>query len=127
MRPNNRDPKQVANAVAFVDTVMEHVAEENADQAEFSAEETRWARGVRHQVDAQLEALRRQLKPKHPPAVPAEIRELDREGLLARLESLKQHPGVRYAHLDLSVLTTEDLQRMVTAILEPPRDDEPSP
>jgi hypothetical protein len=104
---------------------MDHLAQEEADTTEFTPEEDRWARRVRQGVDTQIAALRRQLTPVRPkleslPPIPDEIRALDREGLLARLEILRQGPGVRYAHMNLTGLTTDDLRQMVAAILEPP-------
>jgi hypothetical protein len=131
MGANNNGDRPSTNSVAVVYAVMDHVAQEESDRAPTTPEEARWARRVRQQLDVQLAELRRRLtptdcKPKRPPAIPEEIRTLDREGLLARLEVLRQYDGVRYAHLDLTGLSTEDLRQMVAAILEPPMDDESS-
>src|SRR5678815_4441731 len=117
------------NSVAVVNAIMDHVAQEEADRAVPTPEERRWARGVRKRVDVELARLRRQLtptelKPKRPPPIPDEIRTLDRAGLLAQLEVLRQREGVRYAHLDLTELSTDDLRQMIAALLEPPQDDE---
>jgi hypothetical protein len=125
---NHKHDRDPVDPVAFVNTIMDHLAQEDpveADTTEFAPEEDRWARRVRQGVDTQLAALRRQLTPVRPklkrlPPIPDEIRALDHEGLLARLEILREGPGVRYAHMDLTGFTTDDLRQMVAAILEPP-------
>ena len=48
--------------------------------------------------------------------ISAELRSLDRAALLARLDALRQVPGVRIAHLALSGLTTEDLRLLVAEL-----------
>ena len=126
MGPNDKHDKAPTDPIAFVDTVMDHVAQEEADSAEFTPEEDRWARGVRQNVDTHLAALRRQLtqiQPERPTSIPDEIRALDREALLTRLEILLQGSDVRHAHVDLTELTTDELRQMVAAILEPPTEE----
>jgi hypothetical protein len=89
-----------------------------------------WAQKVRRALDAKLAGLRRQLSPARSPQrratrVSAELRALDRAELVARLDVLRQTPGIRIAHLGLSDLTTEDLRRLV-AELEARADERPS-
>lgn len=129
MATSGKDETPVVDPVAVVNTIMDYVAHDEADLLEFTPQEDRWATKVRDKVDAQLAALRRQLTPtavtlKRPPSIPDEIRELDRDGLLVRLNILQQQPGVRFAHLDLEGLSTEDLRQMVAAILKPPQADD---
>jgi hypothetical protein len=121
--------KPSADVVAIVDAVMDHVAQEYADSAEvFTPEEDRWAQALRRRVDSELARLRRQLTPvrstrKRLPPISDELRALDRDGLLARLAVLRQASGVRYAHQDLTGLTTDDLRQLVAVILEPPTEE----
>lgn len=125
MGPNDKHDKPPTDPLAFIDTVMDHVAQEEAeaDEVEFTPEEDRWARGVRQNLDTHLAALRRQLTPaqpthKHLAPIPDEIRALDREGLLARLEILCQspHARARYTPQDLTGLTTDELRQMVVML-----------
>ena len=128
MGRNEKDHLPV-NHVAVVRIVMDHVAEDEAERAAFVPEENRWARRLRREVDGQLAGLRRQLiaeqsRHKRPPPIPPEFLALDRAGLLSRLELLREQHGVRYAHLELTGLTTDDLRQMIAAMLEPPREDD---
>ena len=132
MGPKDRNRQPIKDPVAFVNTVMAHVAEEEADQATGTADDRRWARELRQQVDIKLAALRRELaatpcKHKRPPPIPEEIRALERPELLEHLVRLRGCEGVRYAHLDLQGLTDDDLRQLIAAILEPAMDDEPAP
>ena len=126
--PDTAD-KPDADPSVVLDAVMDHVALEHAESAEvFTPEEDRWAHGIRQRVDRELVALRRQLTPARPrhkrlPPIPDELLALDREALIGRLTSLRQASGVRYAHQDLTGLTREDLQQLIVAILEPPREE----
>lgn len=114
---------------AVLDAIMDHVALEHAESAEFfTPSEDRWARELRQQVDRSLAALRRQLTPTQPkykrlPPVPDELLNLEREALIARLTSLRQASNVRYAHQDLTGLTCDDLRQMIVAISGPPREE----
>jgi hypothetical protein len=128
-RNKTENPDTTDNPVAdpsfVLDAVMDHVALEHAESAEvFTPEEDRWAHGVRQRVDRELAALRRQLTPDQPPhkrlPIPEELLALDRQALLARLETLRQGSGIRYAHQDLTGLTCDDLRQMIAAILGPP-------
>lgn len=126
-----RKPKPdnaTVDSVRLLDTIMDHVAQEEADTAVFTEEENQWARRLRQEVDARLAELRAQLAPavrntKRPPEIGPEIQGLDRQQLLERLDELRQHPGVRFAHLDLAGLDTDDLRQLVAAILAPPQEE----
>jgi hypothetical protein len=49
-----------------------------------------------------------------------EIAKLDRPNLLARLEALRSHAGVRYAHQDLKGLSDHDQRTMLAVLLKKP-------
>lgn len=120
MKRSGKCPDSESEAVHPLETVLELVAEESIDPAD-EARADAWARGLRQRVDTQLAALRRQLTPARPVprdaiGISDEIRSLDREALLARLEILSQAPEVRIAHLDLSGLSEDDLRQLVAEI-----------
>jgi hypothetical protein len=103
-----------------LETVLAHVSAECVDSDD-DARADMWAQRIRAKVDAQLAAMRRQLNPARPmprraARISDEILALDREGLLARLEILRQAPEVRIAHLELSGLTTDDLRQLIAEI-----------
>jgi hypothetical protein len=121
MQPGDKDDGPTLDAVAILDAVIEHVAQEEAENGVPTEEDIRWSREVRLKVQARIAALRAQLtsaRPSDPPAVPigSDIRALDREGLLARLEAHRQGDGVRS---DLASLSDEDLRRMLERLTEP--------
>src|SRR5262245_59257480 len=113
-------PSSESDEAHPLETVLELVAVESGEPDE-EARLDAWARSVRQKVDTQLAALRRQHMPARPVprravAISDEIRSLDREALLARLEILRQSPDVQIAHLDLSGLTEDDLRQLVAEI-----------
>jgi hypothetical protein len=107
------------------------VLSEDSFEDDGGAREDQWARKVRGEIDAKLARMRRQLRlapssPRRASRISAELRALDRAGLLMRLDALQQVPGVRIAHLALSGLTTEDL-RLLVAELEATAQTQESP
>ncbi|HEU4726477.1 MAG TPA: hypothetical protein VFT22_01250 [Kofleriaceae bacterium] len=125
MDTKNRGNMRGENTATLLDVAQDHVAQEGTDGAEFTPEEDEWARNVRQSVEMRLAALRRQLTPEQPKRrrlapIPEDLQALDRSALLARLEALRIRQSVRYAHLNLTELSTEDLRQMVATILEPP-------
>jgi hypothetical protein len=128
MHSSGKHDKPSPDSVAVLETILEHVADEEAEFGESTAADDRWARNLRQQTAVHIAALRRQLIPARPVVkraapVPDRILSLDREELLAQLELLRQSPAVRFAHQDLTGLTTDDLRLMVAAILEPPTEE----
>lgn len=120
MKRSNKPPDNDPDAMHPFEKVLELVAEESVDPAD-EVRADAWARGLRQRMDTQLAALRRQLVParsvpRHAAHISDEIRALPREALLARLEILGQAPEVRFAHLDLSGLTEDDLRQLVAEI-----------
>lgn len=121
MPPSDKDDAPVPDAIAILDAVIDHVAEEEAENGEPTEQDIRWSRDVRREMQSRIAALRRQLTPVQPvdqPAAPlgSEVRGLDREGLLARLEALRQGND---AHQDLTGLSDEDLRRMLSILMGP--------
>ena len=122
MQPKHDKPAPCA--VAMLDAVITLVAEDEAEDGQSTPDQARWAHGVAQAVAIRVAELRRQLTPARPvikraAPVASQIRALDRVGLLARLETLRQGEQVRYAHQDLTGLSDDDLRRML-AILEAP-------
>jgi hypothetical protein len=125
MDTKNNGNRRGENTATLVDAGLVPGRQEDVDGAEFTPEENEWARNVRRSVEMRLAALRRQLTPEEPKRrrlapIPEYLRALDRTALLARLEALRTRQNVRYAHLDLTELTEEDLRQIVATILEPP-------
>jgi hypothetical protein len=124
MPPTDQHDRPAPDAVAILDAVIDHVAEEEAENGVSTAQEVRWAHDLRRKMQSHIAALRRQLTPVQPivrRSVPigSEIRALDREGLLAQLEALRQVGDLRYAHQDLTGLSDADLRRMLAILMEP--------
>ena len=123
MRFNGKHDKSLPDPATVLQTVLEIVGEE-AENAEPTEADDRWAREVRLNMQSRIAALRRQLTPVQPmirraPPISDEIRSLDRAGLLARLEVLRQGPDVRYAHQDLTGLSEDDLRHMLAILVAP--------
>ena len=125
MEPKDQYEKPGECAVPYVDMTTGQVTQGEAEDPEFTPEEDAWARNVRQGVETKLAALRRQLTPLEPKRkrvapIPDEIRALDRPELLSQLQLLRSRLSLRYAHMDLTGLSTDDLRQMVATILEPP-------
>ena len=121
MRSSDKDDGPPPDALAILDEVIELVAQEEAENGEPTEQDIRWSRDVRRQVQSRIAALRRQLTPVAPIDQPAasiadDIRALDRAGLLARLEPLRQGGGARQ---DLATLSDDDLREMLTRLTRP--------
>jgi uncharacterized protein involved in exopolysaccharide biosynthesis len=123
MRPNDKDGKPVPNASAVLDAVIDLVAEEEAENGQPTEQDIRWSRDLRAQMQSRIAALRRQLTPAQPGApqgtpVGAEIRALDREGLLARLEA-HRGGGDGNTRQDLADLSDDDLRQLLANLVGP--------
>jgi len=123
MRPNDKDDGPVPDAIAILDAVIDHVAEEEAENGEPTEQDIRWAHDLRLKMQSRIAALRSAHTgpTNHPGPAPmdSELRALGREGLLARLEALRQHGGVQYAHQDLTGLSDDDLRQMLAIWVGP--------
>lgn len=103
-----------------LEKVIQAVSADSFEE-DFGVREDRWAQKVRRDMDAKVAGLRRRLNPARSPQhratrISAALRTLDRAELLARLDALRQAPGIRIAHLELSGLTTEDLRLLVAEL-----------
>jgi hypothetical protein len=108
------------DATEVLDTLLEHLAAESVEPGD-TPRENAWARALRQKVDTHLAALRRQLvlarpSPRRAERISDEILALPRTGILERLESFRQAPEVRIAHLELSELTTDDLRQLLAEL-----------
>jgi len=124
MRPNDKDDKPVPNASAVLDAVIDLVAEEEAENGQPTEQDIRWSRDLRAQMQSRIAALRRQLTPAQPNAPQdtprgTDIRALDREGLLARLEAHRGGGGGN-ARQDLTGLSDDDLRQMLANLVGRP-------
>jgi hypothetical protein len=124
MPPTNQHDGPAPDAASILDAVIDHVAEEEAENGVSTEQDARWAHDLRRKMQSHIAALRRQLTPVQPMvrrSVPigSQIRVLDREGLLAQLEALRQVDDIRYAHQDLTGLSDADLRRMLAILMEP--------
>lgn len=136
MQPGDKDDGPLPDAVAILDAVIDHVAQEEAESGEPTEQDIRWSRDVRRQLQSRVAGMRRQLDQpdqldqldrQRPQAIePAEpttsmgddshaLRALDREALLARLKPLHP-PG---AHPDLASLGDEELRWMLARLTRP--------
>ena len=124
MRPNDKHDQPILDAAATLDAVIDQVAEEEAENGKPTEEDIRWSHDLRLKMKSSIAALRRQLTPVQPivrraKPIGSEIRALDRAGLLARLEALRQREDVRYAHQDLTGLSDDDLRQMLAILVGP--------
>jgi hypothetical protein len=104
---------------AVLETLVEHIAQEEADHGLSDEATSIWARRVRADMMSRIAELRRRMLPAAPTArrvspIAPDVLALDREGLLARLASFSQGERVQYAHRDLTGLSDDDLRRMLT-------------
>lgn len=118
MARGNRSQSHDADAMHPLERLAEVLSEDSFED-DGGAREDRWAQNLRRSLDARLAHTRQRASTTSPPKVTrvsAELRSLDRAALLARLDVLRQMPGVRIAHLALSGLTTEDLRLLVAEL-----------
>lgn len=98
------------------------IREASADSFEDDdgAREDAWARKVKRTLDAKAAALRqhhaRSAATPRVTRISAELRALDRDALLSRLDVLQRAPGVQIAHLSLSRLSDDDLRLLVAEL-----------
>jgi hypothetical protein len=101
--------------------LLAHELSADSFEDDLGAREDRWAQNVRRNLDAQLVAMRRRLAPARTTAprvtrISAELQALDRAALLERLTTLRSGPEVRFAYLELTELTTDDLRLLVAEL-----------
>jgi hypothetical protein len=115
-------------AESALDAVLHHVALEAMDHDDSTKRDDHWANALHQEMQSQIAALRRQLVPERAVIspigrTPTDYQTLDRKTLLARIEVLRYSGSVRYAHLDVTGLSDDDLRRLL-ATLEAPTDPE---
>lgn len=108
------------------DTILHNVAlDEAEDRAPEDARDRQWAEGLAREARAQIERMRHDFlsrtTEKRRLVSKPELRDLDRESLLARLARLlaQAGPSVQLAYRDLSHQSDDDLRLLVTVIEEP--------
>jgi hypothetical protein len=128
MRHNGKHGRTARDPIAVMDALLTDVAEQAAEDHVPTDEEMQWARGatakLRRQV-AQLQGGHRATSSGAPTkrsvVIPAEILALDREALVAHIEILRRGANVRYASLNLTGLSDNDLRTMLAVLLAPER------
>jgi hypothetical protein len=123
MPPKDNDPPEGVDAASVLDTVLHHVALEAAERGDATEVVSQRTLELHQQTLSRIAELRRQLTPVQPiikraEPIARELQLLDRDALLAKLEALRHDAGVRYAHMELTNLSDDDLRRML-ATLEP--------
>lgn len=124
MTPTGKHDGTVRDPIATMEALLDDVAEQAAEDYVPTADDLRWARELRATVERRLANLERRPRraatdtsERHDVIVPAEIQALDREGLLARLEILRQDPNVQWAHHDLTGLSDDGLRRLLADLM----------
>jgi hypothetical protein len=115
------------NPAAVLDRILDHVAEEDAENGSSSEADERWAQALHRKMTARIAVMRRQLTPfgatiKVPTPIRSELRALRREELLVQIAALVDSGAARYAHQDLTRLTDEDLRQLLAELSPAPKD-----
>lgn len=117
--------KHRPDPIAAWDAIVDLAAEDDMASYQPTPDDLQWARRVDAMVQARLDTLQHQITRsrsviKRGVAIPREIQALGRPELLARLEAMRQRPGVRYAHQDLTGLSDHDLRTMLVVLMKKP-------
>lgn len=114
----------------ILDAIYHDAALAEAESGTATAEDKKWAQGVRSSVQARLAEMRRSLTPAATPAKKAKpirpsLLALGRDALVERLTQLTQRMGgaVQFAHRHLGGLSDDDLRRLIDT-LEPAATEE---
>jgi hypothetical protein len=121
MRSNGKHGQRLPSPVAVLDTILEHVAEEEAESGSSTEADEQWAQALHRKMTARIAVMRRQLTPLRAPiTAPSPIRSelyvLHREQLLAQIAALVESGAVQYAHQDLTRLSDADLRRLLAEL-----------
>lgn len=123
MSQNGKRSRTARDPIAIMDGLLDDVAEQAVEDLEPTADSVRWSQALGDKVRRQLASMERRGartptdQVRRSVTIPAEIQALDREGVLARLEILRQSANVQYAHQDLSGLSDDELRRMLAHAL----------
>jgi hypothetical protein len=123
MSQHGKRNRTARDPIAIMEGLLDDVAEQAVEDLEPTADSIRWSQDLGDNVRRQLAGMAR--RGARAPAdqirrnvvVTAEIQTLDRDGVLARLEILRQSANVQYANQDLSGLGDDELRRMLAHAL----------
>jgi phage gp46-like protein len=121
MTSNGKHDQTLPDPTVVLDTIIEHVAEDEAENGSSTEADEQWAQALHQKMAARIAVMRRQLTPLRAPiTAPSPIRsklyDLHREQLLARIAALVESGTVQYAHQDLTRLSDADLRRLLTEL-----------
>ena len=107
--PASRDP------AAIWDDILDLVAEDDAETGQASEAVREWSQQLEARVKSRVAELRRRLTPIDVPiqrgvTIPPEVQALDRDAIVARIESLRKAGVVRYSHHELTGLSDHNLR-----------------
>lgn len=117
-RQTARDP------IAIMDALLHDVAAQAAEDHVPTAKDKRWARGALAKLQREFDQDPpgdRARPAKRGVTIPPELLELDRETLLAQIETLKKIANVNYQQSELTGLSDHDLRVMLAMLLDPER------
>jgi len=121
MTSNGKHDQTLPDPTVVLDTILEHVAEEEAENGSSTEADEQWAQALHQKMTARIAVMRRQLTPLRAPiTAPSPIRSklyaLHRGDLLAQIAALVASGRVQYAHQDLTRLSDADLRRLLTEL-----------
>jgi hypothetical protein len=127
MSDKNQPDETVRDPIATMETLLDDIAEQAADDYVPTDDDIRWASELGSVVEQRLAGLER--RPRRPPQdqvrhdviIPESIQRLDRESLLVQLELQRRNPNVQYAQRNLTTFSDDDLRRMLALLMQPPR------
>ena len=123
MSHQGRRNRTARDPIAIKEGLLDDVAEQAVEDLEPTADSIQWSRALGDQVRREIARMeRRGVRARMDVAgpivvIPAEIQALDRNGVLARLESLRQIAKVQYANWHLSGLSDDELRRTLAHAL----------
>src|SRR4051794_24922897 len=113
---------QKLNGVEVLDAISYQLALSEAQHGKSTSDDERWSRQLGEELKARLAEMRRNLLPaatvETAKPIPAALRELARDVLIAKITAFTQAMGgaLQYAHRDLSGLSDDDLRRLLHLI-----------
>jgi hypothetical protein len=123
MSQHGKRNRTARDPIAIMEGLLDDVAEQAVEDLEPTADSIQWSRALGDQVRRELVRTERRCARARTDAVgptvtiPAEIHALDRDGVLARLESLRKISNVQYANWRLSGLSDDELRRTLAHAL----------
>jgi len=117
MSQHGKRNRTARDPIAIMEGLLDDVAEQAVEDRKPTADSIRWSRALGDQVRREIELLELRGVPARTGlagpivVIPAEIQALDRDCVLARLESLRRIGEVHYANWHLSGLSDDELRR----------------